>query len=248
MTQNHIHTYVLCSKQEQGREGHINLLKQQLGDINCVEAIFPKFQKVPFIQQLVAVSKSRTGKALNQGEIGCLLGHRKIWHLIAKHTTTPNQHFLVLESDSKIVYNDDFKRAFIEINNANNSHDYDLFFWGAWNGNTRIKKSTQSKILKKFNIGEPLIKSVYGTYGYSITPIAAKILLKQTAKISYPVDYFKHHLINADIQIGAIRPAMIDTWKTTPSNIVVENNWVNIKRWIIIRVFDFRNMIIAYFC
>jgi hypothetical protein len=41
---------------------------------------------------------------------------------------------------------------------------------------------------------------------------------------------------------------MIDTWKTTPSNIVVENNWVNIKRWIIIRVFDFRNMIIAYFC
>ena len=78
--------------------------------------------------------------------------------------------------------------------------------------------------------------------------MAAKVLLKQTAKISYPVDYFKHHLINADIQIGAIRPALIDTWKTTPSNIVVENNWVNIKRWIIIRVFDFRNMIIAYFC
>ena len=58
MMQNQIHTYVLCSKQEQGREGHINTLKQQLSDINCVEAIFPKFQKVPFIQQLVAVSKS----------------------------------------------------------------------------------------------------------------------------------------------------------------------------------------------
>ena len=248
MMQNQIHTYVLCSKQELGREGHINTLKQQLGDINCVEAIFPKFQKVHFIQQLVAVSKSRTGKALNQGEIGCLLGHRKIWRLIAKHTATPNQHFLVLESDSKIVYIEDFKKAFIEIINANHSYNYDLFFWGAWNGNTRIKKSTQSKILNKFNIGKPLIKSVYGTYGYSITPNGAKILLKQTAKISYPVDYFKHHLINADIQIGAIRPAMIDTWKTTPSNIVVENNWVNIKRWIIIRVFDFRNMIIAYFC
>ena len=248
MTQDNIPTYILCSKREVDRKEYIQKLRKQLGDITCVEAIFPKFEKVPFIEQLVALSKSRTGQALNHGEIGCLLGHRKIWHLIAKHTATPNQHFLVLESDSKIVYIDDCKKAFIEINNANNSHDYDLFFWGAWNGNTRIKKSTQSKILTKFNIGEPLIKSVYGTYGYSITPLAAKVLLKQTAKISYPVDYFKFHLKNTNIRIGAIRPAMIDTWKTTPSNIVVENNWVNIKRWIIIRIFDFRNMIIAYFC
>lgn len=248
MTQNYIHTYVLCSKQEQGREGHINSLKQQLGDIVLVEAIFPKFQKVPFIEQLVAVSKSRTGKALNQGEIGCLLGHRKIWHLIAKQTEYLNQHFLVLESDSKIINIDDFNRAFAETLIAKHNHDYDLFFWGSWNGNTRIKKSTQSKILNKFNIGEPLIKSIYGTYGYSITPLAAKVLIKQTAKISYPVDYFKFHLKNKNIRIGAVRPAMIDTWKTTPSNIVVENNWVNIKRWIIIRIFDFRNMIIAYFC
>ena len=248
MTQDNIPTYILCSKREVDRKEYIQKLRKQLGDITCVEAIFPKFEKVPFIEQLVALSKSRTGKALNQGEIGCLLGHRNIWRLIAKHAATPNQQFLVLESDSKIINIDDFKRAFIEIKNANNSHDYDLFFWGAWNGNTRIKKSTQSKILNKFNIGEPLIKSVYGTYGYSITPIAAKVLLKQTAKISYPVDYFKFHLKNTNIRIGAIRPAMIDTWKTTPSNIVVENNWVNIKRWIIIRIFDFRNMIIAYFC
>ena len=248
MTQDNIPTYILCSKREVDRKEYIQKLRKQLGDITCVEAIFPKFEKVPFIDQLAALSKSRTGKALNKGEIGCLLGHRKIWHLIAKHTATPNQHFLVLESDSKIINIDDFKRAFIEIKNANNSHNYDLFFWGAWNGNTRIKKSTQSKILNKFNIGEPLIKSVYGTYGYSINPIAAKVLLKQTAKISFPVDYFKFHLKNNNIRIGAIRSAMIDTWKTTPSNIVVENNWVNIKRWIIIRIFDFRNMIIAYFC
>ena len=58
MMQNHIHTYVLCSKQEQGREAHINTLKKQLGEIICVEAIFPKFEKVPFIENLVAVSKS----------------------------------------------------------------------------------------------------------------------------------------------------------------------------------------------
>jgi GR25 family glycosyltransferase involved in LPS biosynthesis len=177
-----------------------------------------------------------------------LLGHRKIWRLIAKRSANPKQHFLILESDSKIENINDFNSAFADNLISNKGTHYDLFFWGAWNGNTRIKKSTASTILNKFTIGAPLIKSVYGTYGYSITPNGAKILLKQTAKISYPVDYFKHHLINADIQIGAIRPAMIDTWKTTPSNIVVENNWVNIKRWIIIRVFDFRNMIIAYFC
>ncbi len=248
MTQNHIHTYVLCSKHEQGREEHINLLKRQLGEINCVEAIFPKFQKVPFMEQLVAVSKSRTGKALNNGEIGCLLGHRKIWRLIAKKSATSSQHFLVLESDSKIENINDFNSAFTEKLISKKGDAYDLFFWGAWNGNTRIKKSTTSTILNKFTIGVPLIKSVYGTYGYSITPNGAKILLKQTAKISYPVDYFKYHLSKTDINIGAIRPAIIDTWKTSPSNIVVENNWVNIKRWIIIRIFDFRNMIIAYFC
>lgn len=248
MTPNNIHSYILCSKYEQGREAHINTLKKQLGEIICVEAIFPKFDKVPFINQLIALSKHRTGKSLNQGEIGCLLGHRKIWRLIAKKSANPSQHFLVLESDSKIENINDFNSAFADNLISNKGAHYDLFFWGAWNGNTRIKKSTASTILNKFTIGTPLIKSVYGTYGYSITPNGAKILLKQTAKISYPVDYFKHHLINADIQIGAIRPAMIDTWKTTPSNIVVENNWVNIKRWIIIRFFDFRNMIIAYFC
>ena len=248
MTQDNIPTYILCSKREVDRKEYIQKLRKQLGDITCVEAIFPKFEKVPFIEQLVALSKSRTGKALNQGEIGCLLGHRNIWRLIAKHAATPNQQFLVLESDSKIINIDDFKRAFIEIKNANNSHDYDLFFWGAWHGNTRLKKSTQSKILSKFNIGEPLIKSVYCTYGYSVSPIGAQMLLKQTSKISFPVDYFKYHLKNTNLHIGAIRPAMIDTWHTTKSYIQLENKWFFFKKWIIIRIFDFRNMIIAYFC
>lgn len=248
MTQNNIHTYILCSKHEKDRAEHIHTLKQQLGDITSVEAIFPKYEKVPFIQQLITLSQSRTGKALKEGEIGCLLGHRKIWRLITKHSDTPHQHFLVLESDSKIVNIDNFKSAFTETFISNNNVVYDLFFWGAWNGNTRIKKSTASSILHKYKIGIPLIKSVYGTYGYSITPHGAKILLKQTGKINYPADFFKYHVNQSHLSIGAIRPALIDTWKTSPSNIVFENNWVYLKRWIIIRIFDFRNMIIAYFC
>lgn len=248
MMTNNIHTYILCSQHEKGREEHINILKQQLGDITCVEAIFPKFEKVPFINQLIALSKIRTGKSLNQGEIGCLLGHRKIWRLIAKKSATPLQHFFVLESDSKIVNIADLKKIFGDNFDSNHLTPYDLFFWGAWNGNTRIKRSSATKIRNKYTIGVPLIKSVYGTYGYSITPNGAKILLKKTVKISHPVDYFKHHLNKTEIQIGAIRPAIIDTWKTTASNIVIENYRVNLKRWIIIRIFDFRNMIIAYFC
>lgn len=248
MTPNLFHTFILCSQHEKERDEHINLLRHQLGDITCIEAIFPKYEKVPFIDQLIKLSKARTGKSLNQGEIGCLLGHRKIWRMIAKKWATPHQHFLVLESDSKIINIVDFKKAFIEYVHSKKLAASDLFFWGAWNGNTRIKKSTASIILNKYTIGEPLIKSVYGTYGYSITPNGARILLRKTSKISFPVDYFKYHLNKTDIEIGAISPALIDTWKTTASNIVFENYWVNLKRWIIIRIFDFRNMIIAYFC
>ena len=74
------------------------------------------------------------------------------------------------------------------------------------------------------------------------------MLLKQTSKISFPVDYFKYHLKNTNLRMGAIRPAMIDTWHTTKSYIQLENKWFFFKKWIIIRIFDFRNMIIAYFC
>ena len=248
MTKAVINSYVLFSKLEQGREGHLQTLQEQLGNISFVEAVFPKYEKVPFIKQLVAQSKKRTGKALLESEIGCLLGHRKIWHLIANKIDCENEHFLILESDSKIIALDTLVNAFAQTVSINNNSKYDLFFWGAWNGNTRIKKSTQIKWSNKYSIGEPLIKSVYGTYGYSITPKAAKLLLKQTAKINYPVDYFKYHLSNTNLHIGAIRPAVIDTWKTTASNIVYENKGLLIKRWLIMQIFDFRNMIIAYFC
>jgi len=248
MKQNNVPTYLLCSEREVDRKEYILKLRQQLGEVTCVEAIFPKFERVPFLQDIISLSKLRTGNALNEGEIGCLLGHRKIWHLIAKHKATPNKHFLVLESDSKILNIDDFKSGFIENLISLNVDTYDLFFWGAWHGNIRLKKSTTISFLNKYKLGVPLIKSVYCTYGYSVSAIGAQMLLTKTSKFNYPVDYFKSHLKDTDIHIGAIRPAMIDTWQTTKSYIQLENKWFFIKRWIIIRIFDFRNMIIAYFC
>jgi len=248
MKQDKIHTYLLCSKHEVDRVEYIDKLKYHFGNISCVEAIFPKYQKVPFVKDIIKLTKYRTGKALNEGEIGCLLGHRKIWHLIAKHTANPNQHFLVLESDSKIINFDDFKTTFTENFISNKTVSYDLFFWGAWHGNARLKKSTTKLFLKKYRIGVPLIKSVYCTYGYSVSAVGAKILLKKTSKFNYPIDFFKCHLQNTNISIGAIRPAMIDTWQSNHSYIQLESKWFFLKRWIIIRIFDFRNMIIAYFC
>ena len=149
MTLHNIQTFILYSPYEKGRDRHINILKQQISHITFVEAIFPKYEKVPFINRLIKLSKTRTGKSLNQGEIGCLLGHRKIWHMIAKNSETPHQHFLVLESDSKIINIVDFKKIITELVNSKNLAASDLFFWGAWNGNTRIKKSTASHILNK---------------------------------------------------------------------------------------------------
>jgi GR25 family glycosyltransferase involved in LPS biosynthesis len=197
---------------------------------------------VPFLQQLIKQSKIRSGKALSLSEIGCLLGHRKIWQDIVKIPVDDSKHFLVLESDSKLNDLNELESNFREFTNF-----YDLFFWGAWEGNARIKKST---ILYEKNnrvVGEPLIKSVYCTYGYSINKKAAKYLLSKTSKISYPVDMFKHFINPKEIKIGAIRKELISTWGDLKSYIRTNNLVANIKRFLIVSIFDCRNRIQAYF-
>ncbi len=76
---NSIKTYILYSKQELDRLENINLLIENIKGIIEVDAVFPKYVNVPFLDKLIQKSKERTGKALNANEIGCLLGHRKIW-------------------------------------------------------------------------------------------------------------------------------------------------------------------------
>ena len=148
--------FVLFAEHETERQSHVEALRAVLPALEVVEPVFPSRTHVPFLENLMVKSRSRTGKALLPTEIGVILSHRKIWAKIAKEKT--NEHFLVLESDSRIL-----KSEFL---NSETAEKYDLFFWGAWNGYASLKRSTV-----KNGVGEPLIKSVYGAYGLSLIHI-----------------------------------------------------------------------------
>ena len=77
-----IPAYILFGQWDRNRSEHLNLIQTELNDLTLVEPIFPKYQKVPFLNQLVHLSKIRTGTALSSAEVGVLLGHRAIWRKI----------------------------------------------------------------------------------------------------------------------------------------------------------------------
>lgn len=233
---------MLYSTREQARMPQVRLIQDAFNDIELIDAVYPKYTHVPFLDKLIELSKERTGRALLTNEIGVLLGHRLIWRRILKSDNADEDHFLIFESDSKL--ND------VELLKAN-FHDYtqnyDLFFWGAWDGHLRLKKSTILFENAPFKIGEPLIKSVYCTYGYSLNKKAAALLLKSTSKIAYPVDIFKKYIPKGSLKIGAARPEIISAWYNSPSTIRNEGLSKKIKNWCIVQIFDFRNRIQAYF-
>ena len=66
---------------------------------HIIDAIYPKLRKVPWENKLIESGMSRINRRLGQGELGCLLSHRKAWKsfLNSKDATA-----LILESDSII--------------------------------------------------------------------------------------------------------------------------------------------------
>jgi GR25 family glycosyltransferase involved in LPS biosynthesis len=237
-----IPAFILYSLKEENRKLQVDALKKTIPTLQLVEAIFPKYEKVAFLQKLISVSKKRTGRALMPAEIGVLLGHRKIWRKIIQSTIDQEQHVLILESDSKIAKPDLLEYGFNSF-----TKNYDIFFWGAWDGHTRLKKSSIIYNQDGQAIGEPLIKSVYCTYGYSLNKRAAAYLLKATGRINFPVDMYKKHIHQGDLKLGAARPEIISAWYNTPSSIQKQNWMEKIKRFCIVQIFDFRNSIQAYF-
>jgi len=249
--QSNISTFILYSKHEPERAAQVAELVAQLPNTKIIAPVFPKYEHVPFIEKLVHKSKERTGKALLQNEIGCLLGHRRIWQEILKSHGSETEHYLVLESDSKLIdvsKIDSIYKMEQTPNARSFINQYDLFFWGAWNGHVSIKRSTRKIVDKSYRIGEPLIKSVYGTYGYSVNKKAARYLLAQTKKISFPVDFFKRYVNESVLKLGAVQNELVTTWRTTRSNINDETKFGIIKRDCIIKIFHCRNQIRAYFC
>lgn len=241
MTQQ-IPAYILYGQNEHARVAQVHLMQQAFPHSVVIDPVFPSRQKVPFINDLIQNAFKRSGYKLLPSEVGVFMSHRRIWKKIADHNEA-SQHFLVLESDSKIN-----QIKLIEQTMPKVEALYDLFFWGAWNNHVSIKKSTAVTIAKNFRIGTPLIRSVYGAYGYSLNAKAAKHLLVKSSKINYPVDLYKNYVDQDKIKIGAIQPELISTWQTTDSTIRKERPIDRLKRMIIIKIFSLRNQFLAYFC
>ena len=242
-----IKTYILHSEFEKDRIARVNALREQFKFFTISQSIYPTNTHIPFLKAIIEKSKERTGKALMATEVACLLGHRRILRQIVKAATNNEEHFLILESDSKIL---DF--SLLETNFELISKEYDLFFWGAWEGNAKIKRS-KSLILQgghnKYKVGEPLLNTIYCAYGYSINKPTAQYLLKQTSKISTPYDIFKQFIDPERIKIGTITHEIITTTdKDAKGSYIRKTNFLRyLKRALLMVILNFRNNIRAYF-
>ena len=236
-----INTYILYSPLEKDRTTRVEAMRQQFKQFTISESIYPSNTHIPFLKAIIEKSKERTGKALMATEVACLLGHRRILRQIVKAATNNEEHFLVLESDSKILNFELLKNHFEPI-----SKQYDFFFWGAWEGNAKVKRSKGQVIEGKYTIGEPLLHTIYCTYGYSLNKPTAQYLLKQSRIISTPFDIFKQFIDPSKIRLGTITKEIITTWNE--GSYIRKNKFKDhLKRAMLLFVLNIRNSIQAYF-
>jgi len=228
--------YLISSTCETERIQHIQQIKKLFPNLVQIEAIYPSKKKVPLLNKIKSISAKRHDRALSNGEIGCLLSHRKAWqHFLNQNDTT---ECLILESDSLVVDLD------LIIDNFKKVHSqYDLFFWGAFDGRMQLLRSTKETINITYSIGKPLINSLYCTYGYSINKVAAKCLLQQTGMFDYPIDYWKRRLNGSALNVGGVQPNLIKTVDTFDSNIRTASNKIStiFFDWVI----DLKNSLIS---
>lgn len=236
-----INTYILYSPLEKDRTARVEAMRQKFKQFTISESIYPSNTHIPFLKAIIEKSKERTGQALMATEVACLLGHRRILRQIVKAATNNEEHFLVLESDSKFLNFELLKNHFEPI-----SKQYDFFFWGAWEGNAKVKRSKGQLIEGKYTIGEPLLHTIYCTYGYSLNKPTAQYLLKQSAKISTPFDIFKQFVDPSKIRLGTITKEIITTWDEG-SYIRNDKFWKRSKKSVFIFFLNIKNSIQAYF-
>jgi GR25 family glycosyltransferase involved in LPS biosynthesis len=199
-------TFLISSARETLRKENIDKICSSIPDIELVEAVYPSFIRIPFLDKIRSFSKQRTGHELLSAEIGCLLSHRIIWRKIVTDPSVKSEHFLVLESDSEMLN----LPLLLELK-SNVENNYDLFFWGAWLGHMKLFRKSKKKVTNKHVIGTPYIKSVYCTYGYSLNKKGAKYLLNKTRKVGVPVDQFKQYLNINELKLGGIQPEIIQS-------------------------------------
>ena len=87
--------YLISSQDEKERLSHIQDLEHKFMGLVHVEAIYPNKTTIPFRQAISAISKDRTGTALSNGALGCLLSHRKTWKKFLHQEKS--EHCLIIE-------------------------------------------------------------------------------------------------------------------------------------------------------
>jgi len=227
--------YLISSMNENERISHIAYLEKICPKLEKIEAIYPSKIHIPFYNNIKKISKQRTEMALSDGAIGCLLSHRKTWNTFLNQQQT--DHCLILESDSKIENWDQIINLATLVNK-----EYDLFFWGAFDGRMKLFKSTL-KHIENFQIGTPYNNSLYCTYGYMINKTAANYLLKQTSTFNYPVDYWKLRLKHSNLKIGGILPNLITTKNEFKSTIAIKQK--SMYNQVFDLIIDLKNTIIT---
>lgn len=234
-----IHGFIITASHEIERKKNVLSLQSQLQNLMMVEAIYPSKEKVPFLKKMQALSKERTGRALNNGEIGVLLSNRKIWRQILQSNCQEHDFFLILESDSVINNLAVLEHHFYKLVDG-----YDLFFFGAWLGHAKLLRSKRKQLDGVYHYGEPYIKTICSGYGYALNKKAAAYLLKQTGKIGYPADEFKKYMDPGKLKIGAVSPELISQGSGTTTIGHAEHPILQ-KIWVFL--LDIRNSLICYF-
>jgi GR25 family glycosyltransferase involved in LPS biosynthesis len=230
-------TYLISSPLEKDRLHNINTLQSQLNNVIHIKAIYPSQIHVPFLNQILDLAKQRTNRALSSAELGLLLSHREAWRSLLN---SDHEAALILESDSMIQNEIILNKYFETIHKQ-----FDLFFWGAFDGRMKIFTKGRFNLNKSFVVGNPVINSVYCTYGYSINKKTASFLLKQTSKVNYPVDFWKIRLKNTNLIIGGVSPEIISP--NPQFNSTVQSKKFSIyDNKIIKQVIDWKNTILAY--
>jgi len=234
-----IRGYVITAAHEAARTDNVQQLLTQLPLLQKATAVYPAIDRVPFAKNILAKARNRKGNPFLPGELGVLLSNRRIWMEI-RAQNNPEEHFLILESDSQIQELELLQNNFVSLTRA-----YDIFFWGAWLGNLSLKKSTCIAIDALHRAGEPVLSSVSGAYGYSLNKKAADHLLKKTGKLHLPVDEFKRYIDTSYLRLGGIVPELI-AQGPGQSTIDPLDHQGRIN-WTLIKLLRLRNQLMAHF-
>lgn len=197
--------FIITAPHEQLRLAHVQALINLVPfPTEKVLALYPSTQRIPFQDRLLTLAYQRTGYQMTAAELACLLSHRKVWRKILNEAGNTSTHYLILESDAVLLDPDYFKQQFNQL-----TKDVDLFLWGGYEGRIKLFQSTLLPPAAPYQIGEPFLKSMYCAYGYSLNKETARLFLKKTGKISYPVDHYKRYFYRGEIKIRSVLPEII---------------------------------------